>query len=449
MARSCACENLGRGARGDTGPFFSTSQELYQSYGPHHEMAAAAAEGPKTLFSLVVRDAEKLKKLWAAFNFLSRVGKDLILEAEGDWLKLRALNESKTAYSVVELESSFFGPHGVLLHPDIDTFSCRVNLRQLCAVCKNLSKTSERVTIRAESAADNSYQLVVEMQSKDTGILRLHRLQYSDCEVIDAVFEDQGASRLQASNKIFNQMLSNMYQSPEIAVLPTQDEFKVRSFHAIDHGQDKKHVTTDLNIETQDFDFYECKEEGNRSAGGGRGGGSSSACSGPGGDGTNDVADSDSQVEANRSKKELVFCVRELKAILGLCDSIGNENFNMYWTTAGMPVKFECKTPGLGFTGTVILTTVVQRTQFPSSAAGNAAIAGSGAASASATNGNGKKRSSGASNKAGGGSKKKATTTSAAPAEDDDEMDVQPTRGRGSGKGKRRVEDDDDDDDDE
>jgi uncharacterized membrane protein YgcG len=327
-----------------------------------------------------------------------------------------------------------------------------------------LSKTSEKVTIRAESAADNSYQLVVEMQSKETGILRLHRLQYWDCEVIDAVFEDQGASRLQASNKIFNQMLSNMYHSPEIAVMPTQDEFKVRSFHAIDHSQDKKHVTTDLNIETQDFDFYECKEEGDGGAGGGRGGSSSSSSSGAfngrGGDDTNDAAESDSQVEANRSKKELVFCVRELKAILGLCDSIGNENFNMYWTEAGMPVKFECKTPGLGFTGTVILTTVVQRTQSSSSAAGNAAIAGSGSASASSSSSSsssngGKKRNSGGSapSKAGGGSKKKAATTTstsaAAPADDDDEMVVQPSRGRGGGKGKRRVEDDDDDDDDE
>lgn len=311
------------------------------------------------MVSMTLTGSDSLKALVACFHFLHKVGKDLLLEVDSDVLVLRALNEAKTAYASMEFDSRFFSD-GLYKKDGIESFSCKVSLKQLCAVCKSF-RNVEKLTIRAEKSQDD-YDLVLQMHSSSTGIVRTHKFKYSDCDVLSAVFNETGVSTLKAAPKVFSQILSCMYQSPEIAIEAMPSEFKVRSYHAPSDQDQPKHLDTDLNIDIEDFDFYDCKPMDLEERF------------------TDSNADdtgydqADNAMHPSRAKKELIFCVKELRAILHLCESVSFENLQMSFSTPGMPMKLQATKEH--FTAQAIVTTIIPRAA-TSSSSHNAAISSS------------------------------------------------------------------------
>jgi len=329
------------------------------SSGVRHGSATASAPLDRSadrevLVSMSISKPENLKAIVACFAFLNKVGKELLLEVENNVLTLRALNDAKTAYASVEFDDHFFH-EGVSVGggEDAETFACKVSLKQLCSVCKNLRHV-EKLTIRAEKIG-KTFDLVLEMLAADTGIVRTHRFKYSDCDVLSAIFDDEGASSLKAPNKVFEQFMGNMYQSPEIAVIPGRDEFVVRSHHSAGDAPNeaKKTLETKMVLSTEEFDLYDFKgteEDG----------------------GNHEHLDNQNGLNVDQQQYELVFCTRELKAILGLCDSINMETIQMFFRTAGAPIKFQTSCPLL--VAHLVMTTIASR---------NAAVSASGPPSAS------------------------------------------------------------------
>ena len=415
-------------------------------------MSARAPPVRVTNLTCAISAAENMKALVACFTFLNKVGKELQLEATSEVLTLRALNDAKTAYAHVDLDARFFNSsNGLILGDDLEGFTCKVQLRPLCAVCKNL-RNVELLTLRAERLAD-TYDLVLEMKTTETGIMRTHRFKYNDCEVLSAIFDDESMSSLKSSHKIFDQILSNMFQSPEIAISPTQTDFKVRSHHPSNEAQAeaKKHMSTDLSIETDDFDFYDYKPTEMDETIDGEGDGEGDSGTGAGGGGSNSSSSSSSAAAADalakRAKRELVFCTRELKAILHLCDSMPNlENIQMSFCTPGQPIRFQTSNDLL--TAQLVMTTqAVRSSAGAGSSSHNTAVSSSSgnheAAASSSSSSQGANRANRDNSNTNGKSKQQTSAAAAAAAA------AAASVGSGGAKAPRINDDDDDHDDDD
>ena len=281
-----------------------------------------------TLFALRI-GGDKLKLFSSNLNMLRSVGRELVLEVERtlekNVLTIRTLTDAKTAIVVVTFESDFFERGSFNLF-DLDSFSCKLQLRPLCAICKSFRNVSS-MSLRAE-IRNGEHELVLEMLSA-LDVRRTHRFKYSDCEIVSATFDDSECSSLRSSHKIFVQMLEHFYQSPEIKIEVSSSNFKVRSYHPpSDHQQSdaKKHLDTDLTIDVGDFDYFDCRMDADN--GENAAAAASSSSSGAGALATSTV--------------DLIFCVREVRALLSLCDATAIQEITLSFLGSGKPIKIVC-----------------------------------------------------------------------------------------------------------
>lgn len=159
-------------------------------------------------------------------------------------------------------------------------------------------KTTKSITIRAQYSAKRGHELVFEM-AVSSGITRTHLFNYSDCDIMSAIFNEQSASHIRCEPKVFTKLLDHFYHSPEVSIEASPSSFEVKSFHH-DHPMDSssassrginsmKHMTTGLAINIDEFEEYEFQDVINDD-------------------------DGDEMREQNRSE-ELVICSKEVSAI--------------------------------------------------------------------------------------------------------------------------------------
>lgn len=164
----------------------------------------------------------------------------------------------------------------------------------MCSILRNL-KITESMIIRAQYSAKFEHELVFEMVGT-SGITRTHRFNYSDCEIMSAIFDEQSASHIRCEPKVFTQLLEHFYHSPEISIEASRSLFQVKSFHqeqandnssASGRGRSAmKHMTTGLAVNIGEFDEYDFI-----------------------------VSDQTDQIEEENRFEELVVCSREVYMI--------------------------------------------------------------------------------------------------------------------------------------
>lgn len=99
------------------------------------------------------------------------------------------------------------------------------------------------------------------------GITRTSRFRYADCEVLNALFDEDECSSLRAKPKVFSQILDHLRASGEAAVQASAESFSVTSFHKTNFGaaaltmqqqqaELKRHMSTGLTVSLQEFDEY-------------------------------------------------------------------------------------------------------------------------------------------------------------------------------------------------
>jgi hypothetical protein len=117
--------------------------------------------------------------------------------------------------------------------------------------------------IRAGMADSAEHELVFEIVLTND-ITRTYRFRYQDCEVMSAVFDEDACSFLRAKPKLFVQLLTHIYQSPEISMEAGADFFSVRSFHKANDGvvtvegaAPVRFMSSGLSVSIQEFEQYE------------------------------------------------------------------------------------------------------------------------------------------------------------------------------------------------
>ena len=208
-----------------------------------------------------------LRPLASLLSFVSKVGKELILEIERDRLALRTLNDAKSAFAHITFENSggeneSFEEYSVSIPEGEDEAAFRVSVKPICSIMKSLKKVQSLV-MYTELLANGHDKLVFEMVN-DTGIRRTHKFDYQDAEIVNAHFDEEVSSRLVVEPKILSNLLDHLHQtSGEIEVEVSESKFKVKSFHQEPGPGDRscavlqRVMTTEMCLETSEFEQYE------------------------------------------------------------------------------------------------------------------------------------------------------------------------------------------------
>lgn len=197
---------------------------------------------------------ENLKCISAVLHFMMKIGKELIIELDGDKVAFKALNDGKSAFVGIEFQESYF----IDIQRSVDTFSCKLNVKPVCAILKNI-KNINGMSIRSV-VTGSEHELIFEVRVTN-GMIRTHKFSYQDSDMINALFDEDSASFLQSEPKVFIQLFEHMYQSPEVIIGASEHNFTVRSFHSDKNSDTKRHLTTGLSVDVHEFDRYDFKSE--------------------------------------------------------------------------------------------------------------------------------------------------------------------------------------------
>lgn len=129
--------------------------------------------------------------------------------------------------------------------------------------------------------------------------MRTHRHLCLDCDIVNAVFDEETSSSLKINPHALTQLLEHIHKTPEIAVTLSSTDFTVKS-HSHTSSAHSSSLSTAITLALDEFE-------------------------------TADIRHSFSV--------SLVFTYKELKALLALCDACDNNSFVFYYTTSGRPVK--------------------------------------------------------------------------------------------------------------
>lgn len=158
-----------------------------------------------------------------------------------------------------------------------------------------------QLKIRAGMVDASEHELVFEIVLMND-ITRTYRFRYVDCEVLSAVFDEQNCSYVRAKPKLFSQLLTHIYQSPEVCFEAGADFFSVRSFHKMaestaNEGGNTRFMRTGLSVNIQEFDQYE--------------------------------------YTSTIQSEELIFCVKEVNSFLGYAEVLDIPDFDLFFSGSG------------------------------------------------------------------------------------------------------------------
>ncbi|CAM9753335.1 unnamed protein product, partial [Ectocarpus sp. 12 AP-2014] len=177
---------------------------------------------------------KSLKVFAQAVQCLMKVGKELFIETTGDQLILRTLNDAKSAFAAFYFNDSggFFETFRCDASKDgFDStqassqaggggasVSCKVLVRAVHSILRTLKKVLRLVIyVEGEDEEHIEPHLVFQMYC-EFGYRKVHRFSLQDCEIMHAVFEGEGASRLSCPPVQLSQLLEHIHGTAEVAV---------------------------------------------------------------------------------------------------------------------------------------------------------------------------------------------------------------------------------------
>ena len=277
---------------------------------------------------------------------------DVFFEADDNSFTLRALNDSKSAFSAFAFDrGTFFDEYACGL-PDGSPVSCKLMIKPIQHVLRGLKRVlSLRIYLndaaregeeedergdtqgsgweREATAPRGEPRIIFDMQC-EWGMLKRHHFQLQDCEIVHAVFQREGASCLAAQANHLTQLLDHFHGSYEVAFLASPHEVFLKTYRAEEGekgvggggagggvgGQEQPGhavLSTEMTVSAQDVDGYEFAYQGGAE---------------------------EEEEEEEDPQVGLVFSVREVKAFLSFCEATECTPVTFYYHDGGRPVLF-------------------------------------------------------------------------------------------------------------
>jgi hypothetical protein len=200
--------------------------------------------------------SNNLKYLHSVFSLLLRIGRDIVIERSPDGVvTFRALNDTNSVFIAVEFEDNFWIPVSGFIEDETSSFSCKLPTKLVCLFFRNLKKIQSLIIYQRIENIES--QLVFKFISSD-GVERTHILTYQDCDILNAVFNEEQCNVLQSQPKVFTELIDHLNQAPEIMIEANANNFFIKSclIDRLDTTK-RQQFTTDLNIDISEFDVYE------------------------------------------------------------------------------------------------------------------------------------------------------------------------------------------------
>jgi hypothetical protein len=191
---------------------------------------------------------------------------------------------------------------------------------------RNLKNLKYLVLGAEMQEAEHQLSFHFTMQS---GLVKNHRFSYMDCEILNAVFNEESCSYIKVRPKvgvicnsiyavalllpccyakILSQLFEHFHRSPEVLAIASPEAFGVRSFRSQVFNtvaEQLKYLSTGLNLNPQDFDVYD--------------------------------------YQGRQDKVEMIFCMREVAAFVGFSEAIEVADVDFFFSTGGRAVKYHSK----------------------------------------------------------------------------------------------------------
>ena len=185
-----------------------------------------------------------------------------------------------------------------------EIFLCKVPIKPIAQIIKN-SKKIERLEISIDVSDPLRNEVAFEFVS-ELGTKKTHRFYFQDTETLNAVFPENDYSLIIADPKLFLRLLDHIRHSIEIIIEVSSTSFRIKSFHQASNKQNQhRYMTSDITSPMDTFDTFRYI--------------SSSDC------------------------EELIFCVKELRALLTLSESTEGSELAFKFTNCGSPIEFILK----------------------------------------------------------------------------------------------------------
>ncbi|GKY92372.1 hypothetical protein MPSEU_000208100 [Mayamaea pseudoterrestris] len=311
--------------------------------------------------------AHSIRTFCASLVCLSKIGNEIYFEFDAlEGLSVRALNDAKSAYSLIRFEPAFFerctAPPSLrrkrtAMTQDDLRFSCRVALKALTAIVR---PRKDVVSLRICSETESSALYVTfefQIQKNRDALLRvIHRIKAADANSVTAVVSKEDGSEIVASPKVFSQLLSPLKRTSEAAMIINKNSqvVSVTSFHHCDNvAEDAEQGANNNNAILQANSASLLKTE------------TGMTC-----DNFNEfffrdgrVIDDDDSLPPNVNEQVvLVFPIREFKAMLQFCSQAKLDEelpVTLYFHWGGKPMLIESESREQHhFTAELVLATL-------------------------------------------------------------------------------------------
>ncbi|CAI5723455.1 unnamed protein product [Peronospora destructor] len=309
---------------------------------------------------------EALKVFVAALQCLAQIGKELSIECDpfSRRLTLRALNDAHSASGQVILDRTFFSEsqdssitlQGVEVS-SIETLKARFNGRTPFVKCKVFAKSCCNVFRTLKHVQSVQLALLVDQEALDLAdmsqedisqgsdvdeidvdciellwklrcdfdITKTHHMKVQSCQIMRAVFDkDACPNRWRTRQHHLSSLLAHIHRSNEVSVTCTATHVKFES-HFSNVTDSKAQLQTETAVESAEFDEYILQP-------------------------ATDSIDSSAQ---------LIFCIKEIRALLAFCKTSDVSEISFYFTTSGSPVLFAAQSTSMAkFSIEMTLSTV-------------------------------------------------------------------------------------------
>lgn len=193
-----------------------------------------------------------LKVFNAILHLLHKIGKEIMIECNIDGhVCFQALNDTKSVFATIEFRDIFWNSHHIVSN---ESFQCKMSSKTVCSVFRNLKKVNGFVFYQIEESGDCF--IVFKFHTSD-GITKTHLIPYQDCDIINAIFDEESSHVLQTQPTVFTELFDHLHQSPEIIIHADSNTFTLRSHSSSSLGMGSKNLSTDLNVDISEFDVYQ------------------------------------------------------------------------------------------------------------------------------------------------------------------------------------------------
>lgn len=190
-----------------------------------------------------------------AITACARIGRELLLHANRDILKLRCWSESKQGFVAFDFDAGFFATYRVKKQKDTQEreVKCKMPLKCCQMAFRSVGKV-ERMTMTFHRDIDHT---VCFKFIRPHNIIKTCSFFYTDCEILTVPFDREAAKNyLTASTSTLTELIGHVRGTDEITMFVDANLRRARlaSFHpAIEDSAIYKTLKTDLTVNFAEF----------------------------------------------------------------------------------------------------------------------------------------------------------------------------------------------------